>query len=219
MNFIRQQEQHDSLLGACMWNIMWKNVWKFSHSFHPFFTHFSHEFHTDISHACEILHSEIYVKRVWNDVNPFTHIFTYTSQGVSHRLSHVKPHWMAKEFHMLLTCKFTHIFTYTSNGVSHGFSHAFNPHWMAKDLEFHILLIHTYFHIHFTWGFTWAFTCKSLVIMNSNRIPQASSHKLLMLFHTQLFSKSTRSIHTQIYTCNKNCLMYCQLHAYSCVHI
>ena len=144
--------------------------------------------------------SVIYVKRVWNDVNPFTHIFTYTSHGVSHRLSHVKPHWMAREFHMLLTCKFTHIFTYTSNGVSHGFSHAFNPHWMAKDLEFHILLIHTYFHIHFTWGFTWAFTCKSPVIRNGNRIPHATSHKLLyILFHTQLSSKSTRSIHTQIY--------------------
>ena len=36
---------------------------QFSHSFHAFFTHFSHEFHTHISHVCEILHSEIYVKR------------------------------------------------------------------------------------------------------------------------------------------------------------
>ena len=182
---------------------MWKNVWKLSnfHSFQTFFTHVSHEFHTDISHACEILQSEIYVKRVWNDVKPFTHIFTYTSHGVSHRLSHVKPHWMAKEFHMLLTCKFI----YTSNGVSHGLSHAFNPHWMAKYLQFHMLLIHTYFHIHFTWGFTWAFTCKSPVIMNSNRIPHATSHKLLMFFHTQLFRKSTRSIHTQINTfCSDN---------------
>ena len=124
---------------------------QFSLPFHTFFTHFSHEFHTHISHASEILRSKIYMKRVWNDVNPFTHIFTNTSHGVSHRLSHVKLHWMAKEFHMLLTCKFTHIFTYTSNGVSHGLSDAFNPHWMAKDLEFHMLLIHTYFHTHFTW--------------------------------------------------------------------
>ena len=111
-----------------MWNIMWKKhvkIVQFSHSFHTFFTHFSHEFHTHISHACEILLSEIYVKWVWNDVNPFTHIFTYSSHGVSHRLSNVTPHWMAKEFHMVLTCKFTHIFTYTSNGVSHVLSHAF----------------------------------------------------------------------------------------------
>ena len=160
-----------------MWNIMWKNVWKLS-NFHTLFTRFSHTFHMNfihISHACEILLSEIYVKWVWNGVNPFTHIFTYTSHGVSHRLSHVTPQWMAKEFHMVLTCKFTHIFTYTSNGVSHGLSHAFNPHWMAKDLEFHMLLIHTYFHVHFTWGFTWAFTCKSPVIMNGNRIPHATS--------------------------------------------
>ena len=55
--------------------------------------------------------------------------------------------------------------------------------------------------------------------MNGNRIPHATSHKLLMLFHTHVFSKSTGSIHTQFYTCNKNCLTYCQLHAYSCVHI
>ena len=186
-------------------------MWKLS-NFRTLFTRFSHTFHMNfihISHACEILHSEIYVKCVWNDVNPVTHIFTYTSHGVSHRLSHVTPHWMAKEFQMVLTCKFTHIFTYTSNGVSHVLSHASNPHWMAKDLVFHMLLIHTYFHIHFTWGFTWAFTCKSPVIMNGSRIPHA----------TQLFSKSTRSIQTQIYTCNKNCLMYSQLHAYSCVHI
>ena len=41
-----------------------KNPVQFSHFFHLFFTHFSHEFHTHISHACEILHSEVYVKRV-----------------------------------------------------------------------------------------------------------------------------------------------------------
>ena len=138
----------------------------FSHSLHTFFTHLSHSFHTHISHACEILHSEIYVKRVWSDVIPFIHIFTYTSHGVSHRLSHVNPHWMAKEFHMLL--KFTHIFTYTSHGVSHELSHI-----------------------------------KSSVIMNGNRISHATSHKFRMLLHMHLFmiSKSTSSIHTQIYTC------------------
>ena len=118
---------------------MWKTCEKcpiftlFSHVFHTFFTHFSHAFHTHISHACEILHSEIYVKRVWSDVIPFTHIFTYTSHGVSHRLSHVNPHLNS------------HIFSYTSHGVSHGLSHVLNPHWMAKHLEFHMLLIHTLF--------------------------------------------------------------------------
>ena len=142
-----------TLLGVCMWKTMWKMCEKcpvftlISHVFHTFFTHFSHAFHTHISHACEILHSEIYVKRVWNDVNPFTHIFTYTSHGVSHRLSHVNPHLNS------------HIFSYTSHGVSHRLSHVLNPHWMAKHP-----VIHTLFHIHFTWGFTWAFTCKASVI-------------------------------------------------------
>ena len=126
----------------------------------------------------------IYVKRVWNDVNPFTHIFTYTSHGFWHRLSHINSHWMEKEFHMLL--KFTHIFTYTSNGVSHGLSHVFIPYWMAKDLEFHMLLIHTYFHIHFTWGFTWAFTCKSSVIMNGNRISSYFTQIAYVDSHTNL---------------------------------
>ena len=105
-----------------------KNV-LFSYYFHTFFTHFSHAFRTHISHACEILHSEIYVKRVWGDVIPFTHIFTYTSDGVSHRLSHANPHLNS------------HIFSYTSRRVSHGLSHVFNPHWMAKHLEFHMLVI------------------------------------------------------------------------------
>ena len=121
-----------------------KNV-LFSHSFHMFFTHFWHAFHTHISHACEILHSEIYVKRVWNDVNPFTHIFTYTSHGVSHRLSHVNPHLNS------------HIFSYTSHGVSHGLSHVLNPHWMAKHLEFHMLLIHTLFSHTLHMGFHMSF--------------------------------------------------------------
>ena len=119
----------------------------FSHFFHTSFIHFSHSFHIHISQACEILHCKIYVKRVGKDVNPFTHTFTYTSHGVSRRLSHVNPHWMAKEFQMLL--KLTHIFTYTSNGVSRGLSHVFNPHWMVKEIEFHMLQIHTYFHIQF----------------------------------------------------------------------
>ena len=94
---------------------MWK-TWRenapiftlFSH----IFTHLSHAFHMHISHACEILHSEIYVERVWSTIIPFTHIFTYTSHGVSHRLSHVNPHWMAKQFHMLL--KITHIYVWVS---------------------------------------------------------------------------------------------------------
>ena len=121
-----------------MWNTMWKTCEKcpiftlFSHVFHMFFTHFSHAFPTHISHACEILHSEICVKRVWSDVIPFTHIFTYTSHGVSHRLSHVNPYLNS------------HIFSYTSHGVSHRLSHVL-PHWMAKHL-----VIHTLFHIHFT---------------------------------------------------------------------
>ena len=103
-----------TLLGVCMWNTMWKTCEKcpiftlFSHIFHTFFTHFSHAFHAHISRACEILHSEIYVKRVWSDVIPFTHIFTYTSHGVSHGLSHVNPHLNS------------HLFSYTSHGVSHG---------------------------------------------------------------------------------------------------
>ena len=121
-----------------------KNV-PFSHSFHMFFTLVSHAFHTHISHACEILHSEIYVKRVWSDVNPFTHIFTYTSHGVSHRLSHVNPHLNS------------HIFSYTSHGVSHGLSHVLNPHWMAKHLEFHMLLIHTLFSHTLHMGFHMSF--------------------------------------------------------------
>ena len=118
-----------------MWNIRWKTCENcliftpFSHSFHTFYAHFSHAFHTHISHACEILNSEIYVKRVWSDVNPFTHIFTYFSHGVSHKLSHVNPHLNS------------HIFSYTS----HGLSHVFNPHWMAKHLEFHMLVIHELF--------------------------------------------------------------------------
>ena len=104
-------------LGVCMWNTIWKtcdNV-LFSHSFHTFFTHFSHAFLTHIPHACEILHSEIYVKRVSSDVIPFTDIFTYTSHGVSHRLSHVNPHLNSR------------IFSYTSHRVSHRLSHVLNP--------------------------------------------------------------------------------------------
>ena len=157
-----------------MWNVMWKNGWKFS-NFHTLFTRFSHTFHMNFTHIFHMYVKFCIVKYMWKGretMSTLSHIFShiYTSHGVSHRLSHVKPHWMAKEFHMLLTCKFTHIFTYTSNGVSHGLSHAFNRHWMAKNLEFHMLLIHTYFHIHFTWGFTWAFTCKSPVIMTGNII-------------------------------------------------
>ena len=88
-----------------------KNVWKMSyfHTLFMFFTHFSHAFHTRIAHACEILHSEIYVKRVWSDVNNFTHIFTYTSHGVSHRLSHVNPH-------------LTHIFIHFTWGFTWAFT-------------------------------------------------------------------------------------------------
>ena len=127
-------------------------------NFHTLFTHFSQTFHMNFTHMFHTHVKFCIVKYMWKVCN------------------------------MLLTCKFTHIFTYTANGVSHGLSHAFNPHWMAKDLEFHMLLIHTYFHIYFTWGFTWAFTCKSPVVMNGNRIPHATSHKLLILFHTQLFS-------------------------------
>ena len=87
-----------TLLGVHMWNIMWKTCENCP--IFTLFSHFSHAFHTHISHACEILHSEIYVKSVWSDVIPFTYIFTHTSHGVSHWLSHVNPHWMAKEFHM-----------------------------------------------------------------------------------------------------------------------
>ena len=98
-----------------MWNTMWKTCEKcpiftlFSHIFHTFFTHFSHAFHTHISRACEILHSEIYVKRVWSDVIPFTHIFTYTSHGVSHRLSHVNPHVYVISTLLLLCLRYVYI--------------------------------------------------------------------------------------------------------------
>lgn len=73
------------------------------------------------SHVCEILHSEMYVKTVWNDVNPFTHIFT---------------------------CSFTREFYVNLDSISHEFSpfisHAFSlANWMWSR-QVH-MLFHTYF--------------------------------------------------------------------------
>lgn len=103
-----------------MWNTLWKNVWKPPY-FHTLFTCFSRVFHMHFSHVCEILHSEMYVKTVWNDVNPFTHIFT---------------------------CSFTREFYVNLDSISHEFSpsisHAFSlANWMWSR-QVH-MLFHTYF--------------------------------------------------------------------------
>ena len=123
-------------------------MWKLS-NFHTLFTRFSHTFHMNFIH---IFHMHVKfclvkytVKWVWNNVNPFTHIFTYSSHGVSHRLSHVTPHWMAKEFHMVLTCKFTHFHIHFKWGFTcsftcicmllHGFKNQQQKHALKQCFE------------------------------------------------------------------------------------
>ena len=87
---------------------------------------FWHVFHTHISHVCEKLHSETCVKRVWTDVNPFTHFhlhftccftcnftlickknFTLLLHTNFILNSHANSQWIAIRFHMPLHTNFT----------------------------------------------------------------------------------------------------------------
>ena len=93
------------------------------------FHYFSHEFHTHISHVCDQkLHSETCVKRVWSDINPFTHIFTCISNAVSH----VNSHWFAIKFHMVNHTNFTCKFSVNSYTISHASSHKFHLNFTCK---------------------------------------------------------------------------------------
>ena len=133
-----------TLLGVSMWNTMWKTCEKcvkIGHFSHVFHMHFTQVFHLHVKFCIY----EIYVKMMWSDVIPFAHIFTYTSHGVSNRLSHANPHLNS------------HIFSYTSREVSHGLSHVLNHHWMAKHLQFHMLLIYTLFSRTLHMGFLMSF--------------------------------------------------------------
>ena len=147
-----------------MWNFAWWNICeKGVKRCKPFHTYFHIHVTRGFTQAftCK---TSLNGKRISHATCKFTHIFTYTSHGVSHELSHVNPQWswMAVEFHMLLhtncLCCFTHMYSVNQlDRFTHKFTLAVKIVWSTVNcmhiVVYTFVIVSSNFRFFIFWSF------------------------------------------------------------------